>query len=270
MEVWWRKVPTAHMEVYRHLPLAALGVEGIPEAIIVRMHNRKLPVELKSICTDMKDMRQVQLAVNAYVTIQRYLHTADLSGSIILMVLTEAGWGEAVADTEKLKISIVEKFFDSCTKENAHRAVHREPPMDYEKTKARWVKAVSAVCPQFGLAAVGQQIAAMSSGGRSHRQSGGNGIVGRSGGGGGGGGAGGNAAAGKQRTGGFESRPPARFQGLAVCYGFNNKEGCKRLAPGSAAPKCQDGNTAFAHVCNFFLHDKKAYCMQSHPRIGNH
>jgi len=268
MATWWRHVPTAHQEVYRHLPLAAIGIEGVAETIIVRMHNRKLPVELKSLCSDMKDLRQVQMAVNTFAMVQRYLHTADLSGSIILLVLTEAGWGEAVTDNDKQRIAIIEKFFDECTKENSHRAVHRDPPMDYEKTKARWVKAVAAICPHFGLAAVGQQLAAMSTGKGTLARSAGSGGASRGSGGGQGNGSGGQV--GIKAKSSFDGRPPPRFQGLAVCYGFNNKEGCRRLAPGTVAPKCQDGNIVFAHMCNYYLKDKKEYCLQSHPRFGNH
>jgi len=125
------------------------------------------------------------------------------------------------------------------------------------------------VCPQFSLAAIGQQLTAYgaTSGrfGGTKSSGGGSGAASSSSGSGGGG------AAGKSRapTSG-DGRQPARHMGLAVCYGYNNKDGCRRLAAGQTAAKCQDGNTAFAHVCNYWHSDRKAHCLASHPRYGNH
>jgi hypothetical protein len=67
-------------------------------------------------------------------------------------------------------------------------------------------------------------------------------------------------------------RTPARFNGVPVCFGYNNKGGCRRAAPG--ANVCKDGNTTFAHVCNFYIKGTggkaDAHCLGPHSRVGNH
>jgi len=271
---WWRKVPTSHTEIYRHLPLAEYGCEGVKEEVVVRMHNRKIPVQLKALCSDFKDLKQVQLAVAKFSTVQRYLHPADLGGNTILLVLLEASWGEGVCNDDKTKIKLVEVFFDECVNENCHRAVHRQPPLGYEQLRSRWLKAVGQVCPQIGLAAMGQHIAALSgvrkAGGGDrggHRNASGTGVRDTSG-------TGNGINRQQKKPGGngtgLDGRVPARHMGLPVCFGFNNKDGCRRLAPGSTATKCQDGSVTFAHVCNHYFLDRKVHCLQQHSRFGNH
>ena len=62
----------------------------------------------------------------------------------------------------------------------------------------------------------------------------------------------------------------ARFNRVRVCFGYNDPKGCKRLAPGTVATKCQDAkNKVFAHVCNAYLKSMGDYCFASHPKYGN-
>ena len=63
---------------------------------------------------------------------------------------------------------------------------------------------------------------------------------------------------------------PARFQGMAVCFGYNSAAGCRRLAAGVTASTCTDGKSHFAHVCNYFLKANNAHCLMQHSKIGNH
>jgi len=161
---YWDQVPIGRPEVYRHLRLQHLGVENVPEATIVKLHDRKVPVELGMMAREVADMRQVQLAVCSYVTVMRILHPIDMGGATIQWVLTEAGWAELLGDTEKARVQLLKRFFNSCTTENSGRAVRKEPPMDYEQVKACWFKEVAAAFPMAEMATMGQQMLAMGAG----------------------------------------------------------------------------------------------------------
>lgn len=136
---YWGQVPTTKTEVYRHLPLQRLGVEGVPESTIAKLHDRKVPVDLDMCRKEVRDMRQAQLAVCNYVTVMRHLHPVDLGGATIQIVLTEAGWGESLGDNEKSRLTLVKKFFEDCATENSGHAVRREPPMNYEQVRSTFL-----------------------------------------------------------------------------------------------------------------------------------
>ncbi len=67
--------------------------------------------------------------------------------------------------------------------------------------------------------------------------------------------------------------PPPRFNGLAVCFAYNQAAGCARQKQGPQA--CVDaGGTVYAHVCNWFVKgiggQQGNYCMATHSKVGNH
>ena len=266
---YWTDVPTCHAEIYRHLAVEHLGVEGVPEGTIIKLHDRKIPVDLDMMGSKVEDMRQAQVAVCHYVTIMRNLHPIDMGPTTVQLVLTEVGWGEALGDSDKTRLQLVKRFFEECARDNCSRAVRQQPPMDHEKVKARWLKTVATVCPHLAMVNVGQNMVAMGAagkgnGGQNAKQV--PGKQGKAGPGVTGGGAGGAGGA------GGGNRQPARFQGVLCCYGFNSGKGCSRLPPGvTVAKTCKDGtNTTFVHRCNAFVKTKNEYCFADHPRVGNH
>jgi hypothetical protein len=265
-KVYWSQVPGAADEIYRHVPLEHLGVEGVQEQTIVRMHNRRVPIELEGLLKDCKDAKQMQMAVFNYVAVLRSLHPIDYGGLVILRVLIEAAWGENLG-SEKQRMTVMKKFFEDVVKENSGRAVRKEVPLDYEQAKVKWTKAVTAVFPQLTMfpyvqqlpAGAGRQDGAGSTSGvtaRGQKSGGRGGFAGNFGGG---------AHGGSQRT-------PARFNGLPVCFPFNSREGCKRPPQGNKA--CKDGSNVFAHVCNFYIKgvagQQDRHCLGGHSRVGNH
>jgi hypothetical protein len=266
---YWKQVPVDTCEIYRHLPLQHLGVEGVQESTIVKLHNRRVPVDMDGFWKDCKDAKQVQMAVFNYVAVLRSLHPGDYSGLAVMRVLIEAGWAEGLGNSEKQKVLLMKRFFDDVAKENSGRAVRQETPLDYEQVKSRWVKAVAAFFPQFSLMQLGQQ--QMPVGSMFQKPAGGGG-----GGGGSGGGAKGQRGQNSGQRGptpaGGAVRTPARYNGLAVCFGFNSKDGCKRPPQGNMA--CKDGNSVYAHVCNFTFRGSNGqpdrHCLAVHPRFGNH
>jgi hypothetical protein len=77
---------------------------------------------------------------------------------------------------------------------------------------------------------------------------------------------------------GQQRPPPARFNGLSVCFGFNTPAGCTRTKHNQNA--CVDSvnaGTMYAHVCNWYNRPAAgqqgtgSYCLASHPRhLGGH
>ena len=52
----------------------------MPEATIVKLHDRKVPVDLDMMAKEVKDMKQVQLAVCSCVAVMRNLHPINMGG----------------------------------------------------------------------------------------------------------------------------------------------------------------------------------------------
>jgi hypothetical protein len=285
---YWRSVPVSWQEVYRHLPLQHVGAEGVPEATVVKMHNRRVPVELHMLRKDaVVEVKQVEEAVLNFVAVLRQLHPADYSGVVLQRVMAEAGWGEHVVSGVKERVSLLRRFFDECVKENSGRAVRGEAPLSCEQARSRWARVVAVACPQLSLLGVGggQMVVIGSAAGAASSRSGGGrggglaggasgGANGGGGSGGGGGGSGGAGAAGGggQTGGALSQRTPARFNGIPVCFGFNGRGGCKRAAPG--ANHCVEGSSRFAHVCNKFLKGvggkPDSHCLGPHSRMSAH
>jgi hypothetical protein len=130
---YWKKVPTVKSQVYRHLPLQTVGIENVPEATVVKMHDRKVPIDLDMLSREVKTVHQAQMAVLAYVGVLRWLHPIDMGGFTLQVVLTEAGWGENLGKDDKIRVQLIKRFFQDCVLENSGRAVRRQPPMDYDQ-----------------------------------------------------------------------------------------------------------------------------------------
>ena len=174
---YWSKMPVRR-EVYRHFPLAHLGMEGqVSEATIVRMHDRRVPITLDMLykgnaARDVKaekaewleptEIKHLQEAILNYVVLLHALWPVDYAGMVITRVLVEANWGIAAGGNEKARVALVRKFFDDTVRDNSGRAARREPPLSYEEAKAKWTRVVENVLPGWG--ALGAAAAAHSSG----------------------------------------------------------------------------------------------------------
>ena len=265
---FWHLVPTNRSVVYRHMPLEHLGVEWVPESTIVRLHNRKVPVELAMFNREVTEVRHVQEGVHNYVALLWSLHPADHSALAIQKALIEVGWGAYLGQPEKQRVAIMKRFFDEVARENSGKAVRKEPPLDPEQCRARWLKTVAASVPMVVAVSVAQQAPAVQPGQNSGGK--GNKKKGKPDGGRGQGAAAAVGKSGQQRpNSGQPVRIPARHNGMPVCFGYNSAAGCTRIAPGTAAKACQDGNMSYAHVCNFFVKGS-GHCLADHPRHSNH
>jgi hypothetical protein len=106
---YWDQVPAAERDIYRHVPLQHLGVEEVAESTVVKMHNRRVPVDLEGFVRECKDCKQVQMAVFNYVAVLRSLHPVDYGGMVIMQVLIEAAWGESLGN-EKQRVAVMKRF----------------------------------------------------------------------------------------------------------------------------------------------------------------
>jgi hypothetical protein len=155
----------------------------------------------------------------------------------------------------------MKKFFEEIVRENSGRAVRRETPLDYEQARAKWMRVVASCCPQVGGFLYGQLVQPAVAAGRAEpvgvKAEAGRGQKGA-----------GRGAAGS----GGATRTLAGYNGLAVCFYYNSKDGCQRQAQGPMA--CQEGNNVYAHVCNHFFkpngNQPGRHCLAMHSRFGNH
>jgi len=164
---------------------------------------------------------------------------------VILRVLVENRWGEAAGGDMRERVGLVTRFFNEVVGDNSGRAVRGEPPLDYEKARARWTRQVELAFPQLGFLGGG----ATAAGGKGARPAK-DGAAGASG-----------------KTGG--AAPRATQNGRPVCFAYNQKEGCKRQR--GAHDACRDAaGKLYAHYCNFYDRVKAAHCLAMHARCANH
>lgn len=130
---YWDKVPACKTEIFRHIPLQHLGVKSVPELTIVKMHNRRAPIELGMLRKEVSEVRHVQEAVFNYVAVLRSLHPMDHAGLVIQKVLIDADWCRHIGSDDKQRVKIMQQFFDEAAKDNSGRALRREPPLDAEQ-----------------------------------------------------------------------------------------------------------------------------------------
>ena len=146
----------AKRELFRHFPLAHLGMEGqVSKTTVLRMHNRRVSVSLgmlykanaardsraeSQVLVEPTEVCYLQEAVLNYPVILNALWPLDYAGFVIMRVLVEAKWGEVVGENKKERVALVKKFFDDTVKDNSGRAVRDEPPLDYEEVKTKWVR----------------------------------------------------------------------------------------------------------------------------------
>jgi hypothetical protein len=173
----------------------------------------------------------------------------DDTPRILLRVLVHFKFGALVRDNEAEKCKIIAEFCDAVLRENASRAVGRDPPLSFRQAKERWSDVAERYTTQGGF------------GGNRQNKSDGKA-----------GGVGGGQQQQQQRNGGMLVRNRgARYswngRQYAVCFDYN-RGGCSRKA---TACGCEDGKgVVFAHVCNYYNNQAGKHCLALHPRVGNH
>jgi hypothetical protein len=197
----------------------------------------------------------------------------DNTARILLRILVHYNYGASVRSSEADRCKISVEFCDAVLRENAIRALVKDPPLSFRQAKERWTDVTERYTSN--VFAVRNQAA-----GGVGRQTGGGGHFGGGGQSGGGGnngrGFGGGAAAGGNVNGssraGFQNRNRnARLfvggKSFPVCFDYN-RASCNRKPAGCG---CEDAKgVVFAHACNYWNFTTSKFCLASHTRVGNH
>jgi len=285
---WWDQVPVKHSHTYRRLPLEHGGAANkVSDVVIIRCHDRSFPVKIKMFLpankmqkafssSDSKEETASWEGAKAVVDIREaLLNLADVmaelwpydnSARILQRVLHNANYGANLRCSEQEKVRYMVEFCDGVLRENACRAVEQEVPLSFREVKERWADTTERVPTQVGTSSQQSSGQQQYSAGRGNSRGGHQGNLPR-------GGASGPNPGG---PGGFRGGAAARGRGarlqqgansFAVCFNFN-RGNCGRPQKGVG---CDDGRSGeFAHVCNFFDATTSKYCLQAHPRVGNH
>jgi hypothetical protein len=139
---YWGQLPTKRDQIFRHIPLQHYGLDGqISELTLVRMHDRKVPVELEMLTRDkVTEVRHCMDAVVNHAIVCQTLWPTDYGPMVIMKVLVDVMWGEGLSFNEKQKVAAIKRMFDDVARENSGRAVRKEAPLDYDKVRARYTE----------------------------------------------------------------------------------------------------------------------------------
>jgi len=272
-----------HGHTYRRLPLEHSGsANKVADIVVIRSHDRSFPLKLKmflpanktqKVFTDTKDTKEetaewetakavtdVREALLNLADVVAELWPYDDSPRILHRVLHNYNFAAGLRCSEQEKVRTMVEFCDGVLRENACRAVEKEPPLSYREAKERWSDLTERISPMQ----VTQQHAQPGGGGRGNR---GAATGGSNRGGFGGGGTGGPLIRGGAAVRGRGARFNTGGSSHAVCFNYN-RGNCSRPPKGCG---CDDGRGgAFAHVCNFFDTATSRFCLLQHPRAGNH
>jgi hypothetical protein len=173
----------------------------------------------------------------------------DDSPRILLRILIHYKFAAGLRDSEVERCRIIAEFCDTVLRDNASRAVGRDPPLSFRQAKERWLDVAERYGP-VGL--VGAH--------RPGKKDGGKAVAGPV--------SGGQTAA---KGGAAARNRSARFlsggRSHAVCFDYN-RGACNRKPAGCGFE--DNKGVVFAHVCNYWLNVANKHCLAAHSRVGNH
>ena len=157
---FWHLMPVKRTHTYRRLALQHGGADGkVSECVIVRAHDRSLPLRLKMFFSgnrtqkslgggDNKEAAQdwevpkavldIQEAVANLADVLAELWPADDTARIINRVLILYNFGAAAKGGEQDRCKLLVEFVDAVLRENASRAVVKDTPLSFRQVKERW------------------------------------------------------------------------------------------------------------------------------------
>ena len=266
-------MPVKRTHTYRRLALQHGGADGkVSECVIVRAHDRSLPLRLKMFFSgnrtqkslgggDNKEAAQdwevpkavldIQEAVANLADVLAELWPADDTARIINRVLILYNFGAAAKGGEQDRCKLLVEFVDAVLRENASRAVVKDTPLSFRQVKERWADTAEK---QSLSAAGGNQSGR--SGQADSKKGGGDRRVG--------------VARQKEERSRGQGWQDGSRGGRAMASASTSTGGgvCSRK-PGVVG--CEDGRGGqFAHVCNFLDPGSNKFCLAKHSRVGNH
>jgi hypothetical protein len=177
----------------------------------------------------------------------------DDTARILMRIMIHYKFAAGLRDNEAERCKIMAEVCDAVLRENASRAVSRDPPLSFRQAKERWVDVAERYSTTFGFRQQQQQ---------QQRGDGRSGAAGN-----GGAGSAQPAAKGGAMARSRQARYLLAGRSYAVCFDFNRGT-CNRKPAGCG---CEDSKgVVFAHVCNFYFTANSKHCLAAHSRVGNH
>ena len=281
---WWRHIPATRSQIYLNLPFKFTGSQGkIAVKTIATLHDRAKPLTVKNfhsqnVCVAAKPMRKIERkdteglvtlydysweepasiaefteALVNYMAALQQLWPLDPTAIIMFRVINQFKW-ISVAQELKEKVSVLSAFFNAVLQENAGRAIRGEVILDY-KEQEDTLKTVliahnlqssipTGRVPRFEYDLFNKQKGRFN-GNQTFTNSN-------------------NPSSSFKRDRSQPTRPRAAFNGLGVCYTFNN--GVCRNSPTTSGCKNSVTGRELAHVCNVYIDTMSAFCLDKHPR----
>jgi hypothetical protein len=201
------------------------------------------------------------------------LWPTDDTARILLRLLVHYNFAAGVRSAEVDRCRIVTEFCDTVLRDNAIRALARDPPLSFRQAKERWGDVTERYAGNiFGGGGGGaRQDLRQASGGAGAAGGGqqrGGGFGGGAGFGRGGGAAGGGVGGrGGLQRGNRNARLVVGGKSFPVCFDYN-RASCNRKLSGCG---CEDAKgSIFAHACNYYNFSAAKFCLAKHTRVGNH
>jgi hypothetical protein len=284
---WWKLMPAARSHVYKTIPLKFSGSQSkLSEKTIGFMHDRAKALSIKNFhsqnaCVAAKPMKKIERkdaeglvtlfdysweepsslaefteALINYIAAMQQLWPLDPTGIIMLRLINTYKW-ISVAYELKEKIAVLSSYFNGVLQENAGRAIRGEVILDYKEHEdilklALTSHNLSSAVPTGRNPRADQDLQA-----RAGKKSSTSYVPNSSG-----------FSSGHSsnfRKDGQNQRPKASFNGLGVCYAFNNGS-CKSPSTSSG---CKGAGRELAHVCNVYVQQKSSFCLGKHPRTSH-
>ena len=282
---YYHLVPIKHKPIIRQMNLEHSGSENaVSDKTIEILHDRTKSLNLKhfysgNLCVAAKGRKEfvtvedgsmgkvldydwdspftiqsLQEAVLNFLVINANLYPYDTTGFSLMRILIKYRW-IANAENQTIRRNVIMTFFETVSRLNATRANNSKAPLSYDKQLEviRDILIKNAITPDFPLATIpkhqpsGNRDQGSQGGGSGSRQSNPGGRGGRS-------------------AGFSDKKKPLMVNNNRVCYTFNNKNGlvCQNT---QTAEGCKNEKESFAHVCNVYVAEKKAYCLsRQHSR----
>jgi len=265
-------MPVKRQHTYRRLAMEHSGARGkVSEQVIVRAHDRALPLKVKMFATTNRTQKSLastdskeeaqdwENPKGGAEIMESLLNMADVfcelwpldpTPRVLTRVILHHNYALGVRSSEADRVKLMLDFCDTVLRENACRAVEQDPPLTFREAKERWAELAERGAPANNGAAA--------SGGQSGQQRRRDGFT--------------DGKGGSSTRGGMLAKTKVcRFvsggQNLPVCFLYNRNT-CRRPTKGAG---CEDGRGGiFAHVCNFWDTATNKFCLVTHPREGNH
>jgi hypothetical protein len=301
-KAYYKDVPKKREEIIRNFPQDHLGSTGhVSETTVGKMHNRSVILTFDNFGkssykpgkggdkgSKYSDQSQLQEGLCNYATMLHAIWPMDYTGIVMWRVLIEGGWGNVAGGDERKKSELCIEFFNAILHDNCGKAVHDQYPCVYEQMKAKWQRLVEKMYPRYPSASAGagsssshnNQNSQSGSSGQKNKNSAGTGNSSSRG--------GTKSGASSNRGGGYSSRggggggsrvnprptnagPIAKdARGLEVCFGYNNKNGCRRIPIDATTCRDQHSQVLYAHFCSNWNKSTSIHCLKPHSRHGNH